>query len=414
MPKDNPNRFGKHGGFPGQGKAVGRPDFVDLLIPFDRDPPPPPPPPECVEVSIDVGLPSPTNPTVIALDASDAAYCFTDSFMDRTSVLLTGFGADDVINVTSASADDYQFSQVGGREEDLVLTALIGAELYRIIIEDVIPPGAVVTDYASAIAAVGHEFITFDDEPNLPPDTCWAGSLEYGTLGETPVVATAFGLPYCFQDDAAIESNVAIYNFGPDDTVDIGIVADPNSEYLFSAIDFGGGVADDLLLRSYVIDDTGAQVITGEIILVDLLPDGATVDDYATAYEEVGFYFLALSPPPGESLVQSIDVGEPTGMPVTFVASGNPHRFTEDISVSTNVVIQGFTSDDIIEVTGLAIDEYNFGYLPSDSNSLRITYNDGTRYTEIVLDSVLFGTTGFVFDYDSAVAALGYDFMVVG
>ncbi len=110
--------------------------------------------------------------------------------------------------------------------------------------------------------------------------------------------------------------------------------------------------------------------------------------------------------------IVSIDVGSLAGSPVAFNASGRATRFTDNVSAITNVVIRHFRSDDVIELTGVCRDSYNFSTSFDDPRDLVITYNfsGGTNFTSIVLDNVLTG--GFVFDYDSAVAAVGHDFLV--
>lgn len=113
-----------------------------------------------------------------------------------------------------------------------------------------------------------------------------------------------------------------------------------------------------------------------------------------------------------KSAIVSIDIGSLAGSPVTFNAAGRANRFTDNVSVITNVVIRHFGADDVIELTGLCRDFYSFTTSVADPRDLVITYNSGagTNFTSIVLDNVLTG--GFVFDYDSAVASVGHDFLV--
>lgn len=110
--------------------------------------------------------------------------------------------------------------------------------------------------------------------------------------------------------------------------------------------------------------------------------------------------------------IVSIDVGSLAGSPVVFNAAGKATTFTDSVFTLTNVVIRKFGADDVIALTGIDRDSYNFSTAVDDPRDLVITYNfgGGTNFTSIVLDNVLKG--GFVFDYDTAVAAVGHDFIV--
>ena len=110
--------------------------------------------------------------------------------------------------------------------------------------------------------------------------------------------------------------------------------------------------------------------------------------------------------------IVSIDVGSLAGSPVVFNAAGRATTFTDNVSTITNVVIRHFRADDVIALTGIDRDSYNVSTAFDDPRDLVITYNfgAGTNFTSIVLDNVLSG--GFVFDYETAVAAVGHDFIV--
>jgi hypothetical protein len=116
--------------------------------------------------------------------------------------------------------------------------------------------------------------------------------------------------------------------------------------------------------------------------------------------------------PPPPCIEVSIDVGTLSGPPVIFNAAGNPYCFTDNVLVTTDVLIRGFSSDDVIKLSGTDRTEYNFSSGPQDERDLWITYFDGVNFTNIILDNVLTG--GFVFDYASAMASVGHDFLISG
>ena len=72
------------------------------------------------------------------------------------------------------------------------------------------------------------------------------------------------------------------------------------------------------------------------------------------------------------------------------------------------MILTGFDVGDVIRVTGADAGDYNFG-TAADPKDLRITFNNGTDFNQIIIDDVLSG--GFVFDYDSAVDAVGFEFL---
>lgn len=153
-PETVPTRFGPHEQFPGLGHAVGRPSFVDDLIPFVRFPPP-----VCVDVSIDVG----TLTTAVTLNAAGGNYCFTDNVSALTDVILLNFGSGDHIEVTGASASTYSFTTVAGDPNDLSITYSNPntGQFTLIVIDEVLPGPGFISDYASAAAAVGFDFMSF-------------------------------------------------------------------------------------------------------------------------------------------------------------------------------------------------------------------------------------------------------------
>lgn len=111
----------------------------------------------------------------------------------------------------------------------------------------------------------------------------------------------------------------------------------------------------------------------------------------------------------------SLDIGDPTtNPPVAVDASDAAYCFTTDANANTHVVISGFGTNDIIEVSGVSsLADLSFATGPDDFRDLWIVYGGPSGTTEIItLDNVLSGF-GFVFDYATAAAAIGFDFMTI-
>ena len=92
------------------------------------------------------------------------------------------------------------------------------------------------------------------------------------------------------------------------------------------------------------------------------------------------------------------------------LVDGDSYIITDDGTVSTNVVINGMDDDDVINVTG--VDSFNFTSQSSDNdglaNDLKISYNDGDGFTQILIKDVL-STGSFVYNEATAEAAAGWD-----
>ena len=108
----------------------------------------------------------------------------------------------------------------------------------------------------------------------------------------------------------------------------------------------------------------------------------------------------------------SIDiVGPNSTTPAPVDASTDAFVYTDDAAANTDVIISGFSMDDVIQVSGATSADYNFTS-GTDPNDLYVTYVDTTAGTSnlILIEDVL-DPSDFVLDYDSAVTAVGYNFM---
>ena len=130
--------------------ALGRDFFKDLVTA------------EPTTVSIDVG----TDASRATVSGASGPVNFTDNSTRSSNVLITGFGADDVIRVTGTS-NQYQFTSGDydgdGSGDDLSITASDPATgiVNDIQILNVVNPNAFIFNQASAVQAVGFNFIVF-------------------------------------------------------------------------------------------------------------------------------------------------------------------------------------------------------------------------------------------------------------
>jgi hypothetical protein len=162
--------------------------------------------------------------------------------------------------------------------------------------------------------------------------------------------------------------------------------------------------------------------ISNEIILTGLAAGATGVIDDVTDVEAllgeggVGFFILADSGGGGDNpttSTQVIDVGT-IGSPVTFNAATGAIAFSDNVQITTEVIIQNFGVDDRILSNADSADTYSF--TTPDDEDLVITFTPSPEVSNtIVLDGVLIGKEfGFIGDFATAVDAVGFDFIVFG
>lgn len=115
-------------------------------------------------------------------------------------------------------------------------------------------------------------------------------------------------------------------------------------------------------------------------------------------------------PAPTPPQVVSLDVGYFFGVAV-LDASGGDFIFTDDYFTPTVAVLRGLSAGDRIELSG-PLSQSEVYFTEYGDGNVVVTYNDGAHYAEIVLEGAMHGS-GFVYDYATAVAAVGFDFMVI-
>jgi hypothetical protein len=114
----------------------------------------------------------------------------------------------------------------------------------------------------------------------------------------------------------------------------------------------------------------------------------------------------------------SLDQGDPTDDAFVIDLADGPVVLTEDSDEDSNVVITNFTADDLIQLIGNAdVGDYNFGTgnaVGGDANDLAITLNDNDSGNNIILIEDVLVNAGPVFNYETAVDAVGFEFINFG
>ncbi|GGC20824.1 hypothetical protein GCM10011371_05580 [Novosphingobium marinum] len=113
----------------------------------------------------------------------------------------------------------------------------------------------------------------------------------------------------------------------------------------------------------------------------------------------------------------SLDIGNGARVETVSLAGSTEYVLSDDASVETNVIIKGFDSDDIIEVSGATGSQYNFGTGDADRDGVKddllISYNNaGTANLIAITDAV--NPNDIVFNLSTAEAAVGDTFITFG
>ena len=340
--------------------------------------------------------------TATTYDANGSGFTLGDNFKltddstRPTNAVIVNFATGDTIEVTAASTD-YSFTTVGN-DLRITFTASSG------VINQIVIPGVAngfVTDEASAEDVLGWDFFNaLTRSGSGPVGTPGLGGdldIDNDSNQSTTALVSAAGGNIQFTENANVANNVRITSFAAGDKITVSN-ADA-STYSFSAI------GDDLVITA---NEAG---VVSSIVISSVVQGTSFINDLASARTALGFDFfqIAASAVPAQSV--DIDNGNEVD---TFQAGSGRFAFTDNTRTETNAIIQGFGADDKITVSNGTVADYSFT-TGDDPNDLVITALTGTGGVNvIVLDDVLIGSGGFVFDYATAVDALGYDFMSFG
>lgn len=119
--------------------------------------------PSSVTTSLDVG----TSSSTTTVSGANGKVIFTDDATKSSYVKITNFGSDDIIRVTGATEDKYSFTNADldgdGQADDLSITFSNpdAGVVNDIQIINAVSSTAFIADKASAISAVGFNFISF-------------------------------------------------------------------------------------------------------------------------------------------------------------------------------------------------------------------------------------------------------------
>lgn len=112
--------------------------------------------------SADVGTSTP-----VALNGNSGAVTFTDNAASPTNVVISNFTGDDVIRVTGATAGQYAFTSgsfdggTTGNDLQISFNNTTAGVVNTIVILNVVDPNTLVFNQATAVSALGYNFITF-------------------------------------------------------------------------------------------------------------------------------------------------------------------------------------------------------------------------------------------------------------
>jgi hypothetical protein len=105
----------------------------------------------------------------------------------------------------------------------------------------------------------------------------------------------------------------------------------------------------------------------------------------------------------------SLDIGSATSPAVINLLPGVAYTLLEDPDTASYVTINGFDSDDKIVVISGEPSGYNYG---QSGNRINISSNNGSVLNRIEITEV--EVSGFIYDANSALDALGWNFIVAG
>jgi len=329
---------------------------------------------------------------------------FTDNSAQPTNARIVNFAAGDTIEVTGASSS-YSFTSVGS---DLFITFNISVAG---VLNQIVLPGVArgfISDEASAESALGHDFFRALTNP-VGGGTGVAGAggdldLDNDANIATTAIISAAGGNFAFTENANVANNARITGFGAGDSITVSNAT--AATYSFTS------VGTDIVITA---NNAG---VASQIVIAGVAAAGSFVTDEASAEASVGFNFFSLAASAGTGgtaagTTSSQSIDGPSL--VTLNAATGAINFTDDATKETNVVITNFASNDRISVSGASAGNYNFGTGDNGRDLIISFTNTQTNaVNSIVLDDALVGKSAFIFNYQSAAAALGFDFMVFG
>lgn len=184
--------------------------------------------------------------------------------------------------------------------------------------------------------------------------------------------------------DAVVESTGAILS---------GLFHEALATRLQAAID--AGITSNLALASIL--GSNAQILAA-------VPEGE--DPIGFLVNEVADAKQADDPQdPGDGFIEAGIDGGGFNSPLSFDAGDGAYKFVDDAAVFNNVMIDNFSSDDVIAFQNASIDDYFFA---SEGTDVTISFNNDGTLNIIKLTGIISSDT-LVYDQASFEAATGFD-----
>lgn len=331
---------------------------------------------------------------------------FSDNSALKTNAVITGMANGDVVEVSGASSD-YSFTSVGN---DIFVSYnnTAAGVVNQIKLVGLAASGGIITDETSAEAVAGFNFFNALTQPsgNGSGDGVAGanGNLDDDNDANPVTMATiaATSGADAYTESATTANSATITGFGAGDTITVSGAA--TSAYSFTS------QGTDIKIT---YNNAG---VVNEIVLANVVSSGTFIGSELDAETALGrdFFKDASSGTTGSN---SLDVGTSTTR-VTVSGATGAVTFTDNATVASNVRISNFGIDDLIRVTGATADQYSFssGDMDNDGSAddLSIVYNAGSGVINDIQILNVVSPSDFVFDKNSAVLAVGFNFVTFG
>lgn len=166
---------------------------------------------------------------------------------------------------------------------------------------------------------------------------------------------------------------------------------------------------------SFTINPLTGHIVSSALFVSDQAADYVLNVQVIDKFRLTDVGTLTISLPPACTEF-SLDLGQALSDPPELINAGaDAFCFTSVVGETTIVDIDSFSSDDKIVFSGIStLNDLSFstGTGADGVDDLLISWSNGSTFELLVLRDVI-TVPGFVFDYNSAVAAVQYDFAAI-